>query len=231
MFCQNCGFQMPDNAKFCGKCGNALQAVEGSAVETDDATSQQQGSGAQASVVQPSAAQQSYTPPTAGSYQTYTPPVSPQQSYSPPPTYSVPVAKPASSFAVASLVILAGAALSIAGFFLPLASAYGVGFSLMDVSFGMGLMSSSFSISMLPLAAFLVGGVLALLLAFLKPKLALLAALFGLGGVAYLFFGTATTMGSSFSAILPYASIGFYLSAAGIVVTIVGGIMALMQKR
>ncbi len=223
MFCQNCGFQLPDNAKFCGKCGAVASSADAAPQQTGGQTAQ----------------------PEAGTYQTYSA-QSNQQSYSAQqqsnsaqqpnaqtyaPNYAAP--RPASKSPIAKLLLLIGGALSVAGFFLPIISVssygYTVSVSLMDWSFGMGMLAGSFSIEQLPLALFLVGGVLSALFALIKPRLGLIGGIAGVAAVVYLF--VASSMGgSSFADALQYAGIGFYLSAAGIVATCVGSVMAMAKK-
>ena len=224
MFCQNCGFQLPDNAKFCGKCGAVVSQADAAAQQADSQTAQPeaQTSGSYQSYNASSSNEQSFIP----QQQSYN-----SQQYSSTPFNAAPRAMSKSS--IAKILLLAGGLLSIVGFFLPVISVslygYSVSASLMDASFGTGMMAGSFNIEQLPLALFLIGGVLSALFGLIKPRLGFIGAVAGIAAVIYLF--VASSMGgSSFADMMQYVGIGFYLSAAGIVVSCVGSVMAMAKK-
>ncbi len=227
MFCQKCGFQMPDNAKFCGNCGNVVSQASSNASAAEPAPTQSAvGQAAQ---------------PTAGTYQA--PPVN-QQGYSAQPAqqsynaqaqqpYAPTYAAPRSSKSpIARLLLFIGGGLSVAGFFLPLIAVnsygYSIGFSLMDMSFGTGVVGT-FDISLLPMVLFLAGGVLSVLFALIKPKMGLLAGILSAAAMVYLFVASSVG-GTSFVDALQYAAIGFYLTCAGIVATFIGSFLAMAKK-
>lgn len=215
MFCQNCGAQLPDNAKFCGSCGAQINGTSGGETTsgTYDANAAQ--NNGQQSGTQGEYKQQSYNT---------------QQTYSQPTYNAQPVSYGApkkSGFCTASLIVLIGAGLCLLGYFLPLISYYGAGFSLFDLTFGTGLASGYASI---PMVVFLVAGGLAVLFAFTKPGLTIISALLGIGGFVYLFVGTTASLGQIMSSLFQVAGIGMYLTAASIIVMIVGGIMGMTRK-
>ena len=242
MFCQKCGSQLAADAKFCGTCGTPTdlnQPNQEAATGTSESNPYQpprQDTSGQASYAQPPFNQQGYAPQ---------PPYTQQQGYAPQPPYGYQQpygtqrpytpyggsdATPRKRFTVANAVILAGAILAIIGFFLPLVSSMGMEISLMDVSFGTGLVGA-FDVSLLPLVVFLVAGILALIFAFTKPGLGIISAILEIGGFVYLFVGTSGAVGGGFSSVIKYAGIGFYLTAISTIVILVGSIMGFSRRR
>jgi hypothetical protein len=206
---------MPDSAKFCVACGTK---VPGAAAGTEQAQEPQ-------AAPQTPPVQAAYTPPQS-SYQTAANSYNPGQSYAPQPAYAAPAAKPKGKSTLALLVTLVGSLLVIAGFFLPLVNAMGTSVSLMDLSFGTGVVGS-FNIEQLPYAAFLLAGVLGLLFALTKPKLALISVLLGVGGYVYIFL---TSNGLNVDFFFKYGDVGFYLTDAGIVVLLIGSILGFRRR-
>ncbi|MHB1315870.1 MAG: zinc ribbon domain-containing protein [Christensenellales bacterium] len=231
MFCQKCGSQLPDDAKFCTTCGavtDAKQPEQGTAAGTGESAPYQPPN-------QATGAQGAYTPPPYTQQQGYAqqpyygyqqPPYGPQRPYAP---YGAPGVMPRRSITAATWVVLLGGILAILGFFLPFMSFGGAGMSFMDS------LINNFSIETLPFIAFLLSGILALIFAFAKPSLAIICFLLSLGGCIYIFV---TIIGQlmpymqsfDFGMILQFMGVGVYLTAASILFLLIGSIMGMGRK-
>ena len=217
-------------------CGSLIedqpseQEAQGGAVETAASSQPDQNTASQPASQQPAYGQQQqgYAPPPPPNYGYQQQPY--YQQPAPYAAYGAPYGRPRGKNWAASFVVLIGAVIAIIAFFLNFFNVINISlFNAIEAVINYG----SFDISMLPAFIIAASAIFALIIAFIKPALAMISFILSTGSLVYLYIALMDQIGMSGMNIdiFQFAGIGLWLTLVSILVFLVGSIMGMVKRR